>query len=531
MAKLFKRTFWAVDPITGERVQRKTPNWYGKYCDDLGIWRRVPLCPNKTLAGLMLAELKRKTMQCQAGVSDPFEAHRKQPLALHVAQYRKHLQAKRNSADHVARTIQRIESVNDGCGFRRIADLKPAAVASWLAEQREPTKDTDGNTIPGLSVASSNHYLTAIKGFARWLVRDRRSAENPLVHLSRLNGEDDIRCSRRSLSETEFGRLLKAARDGKSVCGLTGVERELLYLVAAFTGLRARELSSLTESSFDLTANPPTMTVEAGYSKRRRRDTLPVHPLVAETLATLFAQRRRERDSAPIALKFDAARKKIPVGQRGEKPNAEPIWSGTWAKNRHGAEMIRHDLQTAGLSFEDERGDVFDFHSLRGQFITQLGRSGVSLVEAQKLARHCDPKLTANHYTHLSLHDLTSAVSRLAAPRQPHQERETMTATGADDFTGPPTGPKLAQKPEYRGEALTTAASSSDANRAAEHPSPEMRKPRINRGSEHVCESWTMPEKKSAEGGSRTHTPVRIRDFESRASAIPPLRPVAGATS
>ena len=280
------------------------------------------------------------------------------------------------------------------------------------------------------------------------------------------------------------------------------------YLCAAFRGLRARELSSLTESSFDLTANPPTLTVEGGYSKRRRRDTLPVHPLVAETLATLFAQRQRQRDSTPIALKFDAARKKTSHGQREAIPNSEPIWSGTWAKNRHGAEMMRHDLQAAGLPFEDERGDVFDFHSLRGQFITQLGRSGVSLVEAQKLARHSDPKLTANHYTHLSLHDLTSAVSRLAAPRMPHEERETMKATGTDDFTGPSTGPKLAHKPENCGEALTTVANSSDVNCAAEHPPPETRKPRKNRGSEHDCESVITPAK-SAEGGSRTHTPSK----------------------
>ena len=105
----------------------------------------------------------------------------------------------------------------------------------------------------------------------------------------------------------------------------------------------------------------------------------------------LFAQRQRQRDSAPIALKFDAARKKTSHEQREAIPNAEPIWSGTWAKIRHGAEMMRHDLQAAGLPFEDERGDVFDFHSLRGQFITQLGRNGVPLVEAQKLARHSDP--------------------------------------------------------------------------------------------------------------------------------------------
>lgn len=43
------------------------------------------------------------------------------------------------------------------------------------------------------------------------------------------------------------------------------------------------------------------------------------------------------------------------------------------------------------------------------------------------------------------------------------------------------------QESENRGNVLTTAASSSDANCSAEHPLPEMRKPRIDRGSEHDC--------------------------------------------
>ncbi len=87
-------------------------------------------------------------------------------------------------------------------------------------------------------------------------------------------------------------------------------------------------------------ANPPTMTVEAGYSKHRRRDTLPVHPLVAETLTTLFAQRQRKRDSAPITLSIDAARKKTAHGRRETTSNSEPLGPGLWAKNRHGAEMM-----------------------------------------------------------------------------------------------------------------------------------------------------------------------------------------------
>ena len=108
-------------------------------------------------------------------------------------------------------------------------------------------------------------------------------------------------------------------------------------------GLRARELSSLTESSFDLiTANPPTMIVEAGYSKRRRRDMLPVHPLLAETLTKWFTQRQRDRDSAPpIALKSDA-------NNASERP---PPQTKKPRKNR-GFEHVGESLTTPEISTE-----------------------------------------------------------------------------------------------------------------------------------------------------------------------------------
>ena len=75
--------------------------------------------------------------------------------------------------------------------------------------------------------------------------------------------------------------------------------------------------------------------------------------------------------------------------------------------------MVKTDLEVAGLPYKNESGLVFDFHALRGQFITQLGRSGVNLQDAQKLARHSDPRLTSNHYNHLSVLDLGNAVSKL----------------------------------------------------------------------------------------------------------------------
>ena len=51
-------------------------------------------------------------------------------------------------------------------------------------------------------------------------------------------------------------------------------QRATLYHLAAETGLRASELWSLTAASFSLDACPPTVTVQAAYTKNRRRDTL-----------------------------------------------------------------------------------------------------------------------------------------------------------------------------------------------------------------------------------------------------------------
>ena len=49
--------------------------------------------------------------------------------------------------------------------------------------------------------------------------------------------------------------------------------------------------------------------------------------------------------------------------------------------------MISGDLKLAGIPYEDENGDDFDFHALRHQFITDLARADVSLNVAKELAR------------------------------------------------------------------------------------------------------------------------------------------------
>lgn len=107
--------------------------------------------------------------------------------------------------------------------------------------------------------------------------------ENPFRHIPKVNAEVDIRHQRRPLSAEEFTRLVGAARCGRVFRGLSGPDRVALYIVAGMTGLRTKELGSLSLHSFTLDADPPVVAVEAAYSKHRRRDEIPLHPeLVAE---------------------------------------------------------------------------------------------------------------------------------------------------------------------------------------------------------------------------------------------------------
>jgi hypothetical protein len=68
------------------------------------------------------------------------------------------------------------------------------------------------------------------------------------------------------------------------------------------------------------------------------------------------------------------------------------------------------------LQYQNDAGLFADFHSNRHTFITNLERAGVSPRTAQTLARHCDIRLTMGVYTHIGLHDQTTAIERLPSP-------------------------------------------------------------------------------------------------------------------
>src|SRR5262245_20071885 len=106
-----------------------------------GTNKPIPLSANKTAAGQMLAALVNKAELGKVGICDPFEDHRKRPLAEHLADYRRYLQAEGNCAEYVSKTCARVQTILDGCRFASICDLGPEKVVESLhGLRRDPPR-------------------------------------------------------------------------------------------------------------------------------------------------------------------------------------------------------------------------------------------------------------------------------------------------------------------------------------------------------------------------------------------------------
>src|SRR5262245_10005453 len=93
-----------------KKVQKKSGKWYGRVP---GNTSPLPLSANKVVALQMLAELVRKAELGRVDLNDPYEDHRKKPLADHLADYRSELQARDNDPRYVELVISRLATLFD----------------------------------------------------------------------------------------------------------------------------------------------------------------------------------------------------------------------------------------------------------------------------------------------------------------------------------------------------------------------------------------------------------------------------------
>jgi len=406
VASLYKKPIVVTDPKTGEKVKKKSRKWWGRYRDAMGREKRVPLAGDKAAAQAMLNDLVRRVELERAGRLDPFEEHLKRPFTEHIDEFEQHLKDKGNSAQHVFEVAARVRKIARGCKWKSISDISASEVQRYLGARRDK----------GLGRQTSNHYLRAIKQFSRWLVRDRRYHDDPLIHVAMLNVKVDRRHDRRALSDEEFALLVEAAMEGKRVVKISGPDRAIMYILSAWTGYRRSELGSLTKRSLRLDDDPPTITVAAAYSKRKRQDTQVLHRVVVERLREWLEDKRA---LAADALLFPVSAK-IPGGvdrrtskmMRADLKAARKKWIAAAKTPEEKAEREQSDFH----KYQNDLGLFADFHSNRHTFITNLEHVGVTPGKAQSLARHCDIRLTMGVYTHIGLNDQKTAIELLPPP-------------------------------------------------------------------------------------------------------------------
>jgi hypothetical protein len=129
--------------ILNEELAQKTQeadqmHAQGRYRDELGAERRVPLAADKTAAQAMLNELVRKAERRIAGLEDPFETHRRTPLEDHLTVFRQYLEGKGNTPKHAWLTHNRAKAAMESCKFKFVTDVtEPCSTCS------QQTADSD----------------------------------------------------------------------------------------------------------------------------------------------------------------------------------------------------------------------------------------------------------------------------------------------------------------------------------------------------------------------------------------------------
>jgi integrase len=363
----------------------------GRKIEKLSAFRMNSESPDKELSRWLdkLCATIRKRLG-EIGLIDGRTAAASRLLNDHVADFHTALLVKGVTPAHGKLTKRRILAVFEGCGFRLWSDLHAVKIEQYLADRR-----AKGDwRIRRLSNQSSNYYLQAVQQFARWMVKNKRATSSVVDDLSPLNAAVDRQRHRRALSIDELRHLLAVTLTGPESFGVSGTERAMLYRLAVESGLRSNELRSLTRSSFRFGSKLTTVIVEAVNSKRRRRDELPIRVTTAVELKKYLANNW----AGVNAFVLPRADQMADMIRRDLKAARQ-----TWLNGATTPQDRTERERSTFLAERNEDGHVFDFHSLRHTFLTNLVRSGVHPKLAQQLARHSTIVLTMDRYSHVTL--------------------------------------------------------------------------------------------------------------------------------
>jgi integrase len=364
--------------VNGRKVPYK--DWYCEWHGADGKTKRKKVGPDRRLANEALARFEARERRRRLGLPDGDADKAGQlaaPVAGLIAEYLEVLAGRGTSPGYRALVDDYLTRLAADLAWFTFADVSADDLVVYLGRRR----DEHGN-----GPATLNSYLRVAKGLARWYA-GKIGAPSPLAAVKPFPEDVDRRRPRRLLTDDELARLLAAARacPRKGRAGIRGPDRAALYLVAAFTGLRAGELAALTPAAFALDAAPPIVTVEAKDAKGKRTEPVPVPAHVVARLRPWLAS----------------------------KPPGARLWPGKWAEQRKQVAWLARDLARAGVAERDSRGQRVTFHSLKRRYVVKIIQAGGKIHEVRRLARHRHISTTLAYYVDENMTDLGDLANRL----------------------------------------------------------------------------------------------------------------------
>jgi len=353
----------------------KRGEMYGlDYNDQHGRRVRKLVARDRTVAVTMLANAMKTVERLRAGIisSDPKEG--KKPIQQHFDAYAAELKRRGRDQMYIYIVRRHLELAAEAMGWACLAECTTQSVTQRLQK------------LEGLSAKTVNAHRADLAAFFGWCKRTGRMETCPTDHIAK--SADRAEKTRRALSVAEIRALLKAApRD-----------RQIVYLFLVCTGLRRAEAGQIRWGHLHLDALNPYVELPASLTKSGRPESVPL----VDDLAEALRDHRGDADDGDLVFR--------------EIPSMVDF---------------RADLAAAHIEEQDSRGRKVVLHSLRHSLCTMLAASKVPQAIAQRLMRHRDPRLTAEHYTDeglLPLHDAVAALPKLIITTIPPAAAEARQA-------------------------------------------------------------------------------------------------------
>lgn len=388
-----------VDP-NGKRVNKGTPGavkkkieskkWY--VCFRVkGKIKQVPAFRDRQSSEAKKRKIELNLERGEAGLTDPFEEHLDRAVFEHLEEYLPVLRKRNSNQKYCSETERILRNMLTACKVITLRDLNGDAVEKYLTEME------------GAPNTRKKHH-SAMSGFVKWLFKRKRIERNFLLTVDVPTG--GVRTPIRSLDADELQRILNTTRERplrdalmirrgerkgqllarvrpekRAAFERQGRERGLLYKTSILTGLRKEELEKLQVWFINFDHKPyPILDLPARATKNKQEARLLLLPELAEELRQwVHDTGKGEKD-----LLFNVPDKLNLIFQR--------------------------DREAAGVSYQDGKGAVAKFRSLRKSGNVLLSRAKVPLKIRQLFMRHEDIRLTAHTYDDLTLEEMASEI-------------------------------------------------------------------------------------------------------------------------